>query len=332
MEKIPSGMTRLLPSSITAYALPILVAEKAQFLSPVQFGNRKGQTALDALLLRVVTMDCIRLFRLNGAILNNNLSACYDRMIPEVSSVHLQSLGLPDNTTKCSVLINKNMKQSIETTAGVTKDAYQHTAVFPLQGEGQGKTSSPLNWLFQSSTLLNALYALVSSIALYSVCKTFFSNRVAESYVDDTDCAYIDQKDQQNETPVRIRDRLCKIAKVWEWLIYGSDGELSRKKTYWWLIWWIWEGGNACIATKKDLPLDLMISIGKEDLPTAITRKDPTDSIAQLRLLNNLAAELEDGVIKKEKHSTQITNRLKHKSLSSKNAYHLYQNVWFPSM
>eukprot|EP00957_Ditylum_brightwellii_P123640 9425938-Ditylum_brightwellii.AAC.1 len=33
------------------------VAEKTQFLSPVQFGNMKGQTTLDALLLKVVTMD-----------------------------------------------------------------------------------------------------------------------------------------------------------------------------------------------------------------------------------------------------------------------------------
>eukprot|EP00957_Ditylum_brightwellii_P136656 10421524-Ditylum_brightwellii.AAC.1 len=53
-------------------------AEKAGMLSPVQFGNRKGRTALDALLLNVVTMDCVRLFRLNGAILNNNATACYD--------------------------------------------------------------------------------------------------------------------------------------------------------------------------------------------------------------------------------------------------------------
>eukprot|EP00957_Ditylum_brightwellii_P140004 10668559-Ditylum_brightwellii.AAC.1 len=48
------------------------VAEKTGMLSPFQFGNRKGQTALDVLLLKVVTMDCLRLFRLNGAILNND--------------------------------------------------------------------------------------------------------------------------------------------------------------------------------------------------------------------------------------------------------------------
>eukprot|EP00957_Ditylum_brightwellii_P045276 3432475-Ditylum_brightwellii.AAC.1 len=60
-----------------------LVAEKTQLISPVQFGNHKGQTALDALLLKVVTMDCFRLFHLNRAILNNDATACYDCMIPE---------------------------------------------------------------------------------------------------------------------------------------------------------------------------------------------------------------------------------------------------------
>eukprot|EP00957_Ditylum_brightwellii_P020115 1517386-Ditylum_brightwellii.AAC.1 len=47
-------------------------AEQHNFLSPVQFGNRKGETSLDALLLKIVTMDCLRLFRLNGAVLNND--------------------------------------------------------------------------------------------------------------------------------------------------------------------------------------------------------------------------------------------------------------------
>eukprot|EP00957_Ditylum_brightwellii_P048198 3657948-Ditylum_brightwellii.AAC.1 len=77
-------------------------------------------------------MGCIRLFWLNGTILNNDASACYNWISPEVSPLHLQSLGLPDNTTKCSVLINKNIKRSIKTTAGVTKDTYQHTSEYPL--------------------------------------------------------------------------------------------------------------------------------------------------------------------------------------------------------
>eukprot|EP00957_Ditylum_brightwellii_P138409 10549555-Ditylum_brightwellii.AAC.1 len=87
-------------------------------LSPVQFGNRKGQTALDALLLKVVTIDCLKLFCLNSAILNNDATACYVHMIPELSSLHLQSLGLPEKAAKCSVLLNHGMKHHVKTQAG----------------------------------------------------------------------------------------------------------------------------------------------------------------------------------------------------------------------
>eukprot|EP00957_Ditylum_brightwellii_P113748 8672558-Ditylum_brightwellii.AAC.1 len=120
-------------------------AEKANFLSSVQFGNWKGRTALDALLMKIVTMDCICLFHLNGAILNNDAAACYDRMIPELMVVHLKVLGLPNNATKTSVQLNHKTKHHIKTTAGVTKEHYQSTKDCPLFGEGQGKGLSPLN-------------------------------------------------------------------------------------------------------------------------------------------------------------------------------------------
>eukprot|EP00957_Ditylum_brightwellii_P109172 8327967-Ditylum_brightwellii.AAC.1 len=65
------------------------VAEKTNFLSTVQLVNRKGHTSLDALLLKVVTVDCLQSFCLNDTILNNNDTTCYDRMIPEISALHL---------------------------------------------------------------------------------------------------------------------------------------------------------------------------------------------------------------------------------------------------
>eukprot|EP00957_Ditylum_brightwellii_P178953 13632050-Ditylum_brightwellii.AAC.1 len=86
-------------------------AEKAGMLSPVQFGSRKGRTALDALLLK--------------------------------------SLGLPEKAAKCSVLLNHDMKHHVKTQARVTMEFYKHEVNKEKFGEGQGKTSSPSNWLFQ---------------------------------------------------------------------------------------------------------------------------------------------------------------------------------------
>eukprot|EP00957_Ditylum_brightwellii_P121420 9259742-Ditylum_brightwellii.AAC.1 len=118
----------------------VSTAGKTNFLSPVQFGNRKGRTALDALFMKIVTMDCIRLFRLNRAILNNDAAACYNRMILELTAVHLKTLGLPDNATKKSVQLNHRAKHHIKTTASVTEEFYQSTTDCPLFGEGQGNT------------------------------------------------------------------------------------------------------------------------------------------------------------------------------------------------
>eukprot|EP00957_Ditylum_brightwellii_P151122 11507064-Ditylum_brightwellii.AAC.1 len=83
-------------------------------------------------------------------------------MIPEVTVSHLQSLGLPPKAIKCGVLMNHNMEYYVKTSEGILAECYKHSETFAKYGEGQGKASSPSNWLFQSSTILNALHALVS--------------------------------------------------------------------------------------------------------------------------------------------------------------------------
>eukprot|EP00957_Ditylum_brightwellii_P090427 6886363-Ditylum_brightwellii.AAC.2 len=113
-------------------------------------------------------MDSLCLFCLNSAVLNNDAKACYDRMIPEVISLHLQSLGLPPVAIKCSMLLNKNMSHHVKMPEGILAESYKHTDTFTKYGERQGKASSLSNWLFQSLTILNALHALASSIFLVS--------------------------------------------------------------------------------------------------------------------------------------------------------------------
>eukprot|EP00957_Ditylum_brightwellii_P208918 15359540-Ditylum_brightwellii.AAC.1 len=134
------------------------VVDKTNFLSPVQFRNRNGKTALHALLLKIVTMDCFCLYRLSCVILSNNAAACYNCMIPEMTSIYLQASGMPKNAIETSILLNHNAKHHIKTKAGITEEHYQSTHDCPFFGEGEGKGSSPSNWLFQVSTLLVALH------------------------------------------------------------------------------------------------------------------------------------------------------------------------------
>eukprot|EP00957_Ditylum_brightwellii_P075961 5774340-Ditylum_brightwellii.AAC.2 len=113
--------------------------EEYNTLSPVQFRNRKGRTTLDTLLLKVVTMDSRTLFQLNVVILSNDTKACYDRMIPEVTLLHLSQLGFPEKATKTSILLNQNMKHYVKTTASVTREHYKHTVCVQSMEKARGK-------------------------------------------------------------------------------------------------------------------------------------------------------------------------------------------------
>eukprot|EP00957_Ditylum_brightwellii_P158904 12094705-Ditylum_brightwellii.AAC.1 len=66
-------------------------------------------------------------------------------MIPELTAVHLQALGLPDNVTITSVKLNQNAKHHIKTTTGVSDTFYQPMLDCPSFSKGQGKGSSPSN-------------------------------------------------------------------------------------------------------------------------------------------------------------------------------------------
>eukprot|EP00957_Ditylum_brightwellii_P116868 8914755-Ditylum_brightwellii.AAC.1 len=84
------------------------------------------------------------------------------------------------------------MKHHVKTTARISEEFYQHSSQTPKFGEGQGKASSPSNWLFLNSTLLAALHVLCTGISLTSICTKYKIKWTAESYVDDTDVTTMD--------------------------------------------------------------------------------------------------------------------------------------------
>eukprot|EP00957_Ditylum_brightwellii_P061280 4650613-Ditylum_brightwellii.AAC.1 len=115
--------------------------------------------------------------------------------------MHLQGLGLLPKAAECSVLINQSMKQHVHTNAGKSVEFYQHSNAHMKGGEGQGKTSSPPNWLFTSSTLLNSLEEHCTGLYLPSKDGKFVSDHVGEGFVDDTDAGTVDQHTQNTDTP-----------------------------------------------------------------------------------------------------------------------------------
>eukprot|EP00957_Ditylum_brightwellii_P197050 15012008-Ditylum_brightwellii.AAC.1 len=110
------------------------------------------------------------------------------------------------NATVTSVKLNQNAKHHIKTTAGVTDTFYQSMPDCLSFGKGQGKGSSPSNWLFTVSALLAALQNLCTGVKLFSVCHNKKAEKVADAYGDDTGNTDVNEEKQTDETPESIRD------------------------------------------------------------------------------------------------------------------------------
>eukprot|EP00957_Ditylum_brightwellii_P083381 6338591-Ditylum_brightwellii.AAC.1 len=86
------------------------------------------------------------------------------------------------------------------------------------------------------------------------------------------------------------------------------------------------------MATKEGLPTELSIQLGNETTKKRLKRRDPTESIGQLGLKNNPAAKFLDSINDHHKTSKAITTRLRCSSVSSKNTFWLYRNIWLPKI
>eukprot|EP00957_Ditylum_brightwellii_P182747 13919684-Ditylum_brightwellii.AAC.1 len=128
------------------------------------------------------------------------------------------------------------MNHFVRTNAGESTDSYHHSANYFKGGEGHGKTSSPCNWLFTSSTLLDSLEEQCNRLYLTSADGKFVSKQVAEGYVDNTDATTADQRTQNINVPQTIAARMTEIAQTWDDLIHVLDGNMLMPKSCWWLL------------------------------------------------------------------------------------------------
>eukprot|EP00957_Ditylum_brightwellii_P197865 15073317-Ditylum_brightwellii.AAC.1 len=87
---------------------------------------------------------------------------------------------------------------------------------------------------------------------------------------------------------------------MWETLLYSTGGELSLNNKYWWLLYWIWEGGKARLATKQECPESMKITICRDTTKSKVKRKDPHKMVKQLGVLvyhsGNFREELERNI------------------------------------
>eukprot|EP00957_Ditylum_brightwellii_P045947 3485537-Ditylum_brightwellii.AAC.1 len=79
---------------------------------------------------------------------------------------------------------------------------------------------------------------------------------------------------------------------------------MSKEKTSWYLIWWIWVNGSPHMATEEEAPAELRVRIGRDLHLSTIQRKEPMATIKQLGVKTSPAGDFSQAHKKKKDYST----------------------------
>jgi hypothetical protein len=155
-------------------------ARKLGFIPPEQFGSVPGRQAASALLLKVLSLDLIQFLRTTTTVFNNDATACYNRILPVLSMICCQHLGLPPIATKFKLALLRTAQYYIKTQYGTSEDW--------LFGVLQGSGTAPAVWLAASIVLIRAYNKLFPTNGIPNPTSSAFLTKIIDTTcVDDTD-------------------------------------------------------------------------------------------------------------------------------------------------
>ena len=112
-------------------------------LTDKQWGGRPGKTAVDPAMRKMLACEYGRLIYVTIALFVNNAVACFNRMIPNISTLVACNYDLAPLILQARNLVIKNMEHHIKTRHGVSKSTYkQESTDVELAGEVQGKADA----------------------------------------------------------------------------------------------------------------------------------------------------------------------------------------------
>ena len=249
--------------------------EKHKIFGEAQAGGRPGRSANDIVLQKELTYDLALRTLTSLAMMENDATACFDRMIPSLVTLSLRAHGVPDEIAKLIGTTLVKMRYRIKTKLGISKRYYRHTKENPIYGTGQGSAGSMAFWLLISALLFGIMRRIAHGLTFADPQKLLSIKRTMEGFVDDTDVAVNDAASDEPYTSAQLIQTLQTDAQHWERLLFISGGKLELTKCFFYImIWKFCDNGLPSLTPKTQLPHTLMITQGNDAAPTSIEHKD----------------------------------------------------------
>ena len=124
--------------------------------------------------------------------MENNSTACFERMIPSLVNIALRSEGIPEEIACLIGTTLIKMRYQIKTKLDISSRHYSHTTDHRIFGIGQGSAGSMAFWLLISTILLSIMRKIAHSLHFSDSQGTNTMQRTMEGFIDDTDVAIND--------------------------------------------------------------------------------------------------------------------------------------------
>ena len=137
-------------------------AEILDGIAPEQYGSRKAKASEIQALNTRLFYDLIRQKRIPETSIFSDLVSNYDLVVHRITSLSLQRVDVPKDTTLYNFTTHKNMYHTVRTDFGDSNSTYGgDTWAVPLnptpKGLGQGNGAAPSIWAIASTPLINYL-------------------------------------------------------------------------------------------------------------------------------------------------------------------------------
>ena len=239
--------------------------EDNETLHDNQYGGRKGRQPQSAVLNKVLTLDIIRHYGEDASLVDNDAKACYDRIIPYLTTYMLRRLGMPFFLTRFMCNVLRQMQYSIRMPQG--QSVKYDSSSKELYGTGQGAGWSPPCWAANSDIISCCIEKFAPGILLQHPNNITHSHRHLDVFVDDTSHGItrpaINKFVPSDDSPV-IKDTIMRMQLQHNMSFYNSllqltGGALAWEKCKAYILEFIWNNGDKSMAPTKDThpPLEI---------------------------------------------------------------------------
>jgi hypothetical protein len=208
------------------------------------YGNHAGLSAHGPVFVEELQNSICYLSRTNRLDQDNDVTACYDRIPPNLANLASRSNGMSQDLCTIHGTTLDDMSYHLLTVLGISEEAYRNEKDSAVYGTGQGSTYSPPAWAQIVSKLFDAHGKRAHGATYCSPDGSISIFLHMLGFVDDTKHHVNDMMSPTAQSIETLVAKMAEDSQLWSDLLTASGAALELSKMYFYISLWQFESSG----------------------------------------------------------------------------------------